>query len=315
MPLHPDALEAIRRAGDLPAGLPLAELRQVYETQRMPLLPPPLPVASVEERVIPSRGGGLAVRVYRPLAQAEGAPLMVFFHGGGWMLASLRSYDTPCRRLAAKAGCVVVSVGYRLAPEHRFPAAVEDAWDACVWSAAHAGALGASPDRLVLCGDSAGGNLAAVVAQMCLDGASLRPALQVLIYPSTDMTRHWPSFERNARGYMLTTAALRLFFDAYVPDPADRHDPRASPMCRADVRGLAPALIVSAEFDPLVDENAAYAAKLAQAGVPVRHETFAGMLHPFFTLGGVIADTARLEDLVASAVRACGLEAAPQSKA
>jgi len=305
MPLHPDALEAIRRAGDLPAGLPLAELRRVYETQRMPLLPEPLPVASVEERAIPSRGGPLKVRIYRPLGQAPDAPLMVFLHGGGWMLASLRSYDTPCRRLAAKAGCVVVSVDYRLAPEHPFPAAVDDAWDAYTWAAGHATAVGASPRRLVVCGDSAGGNLAAVVAQQCLDEPRHPVALQVLIYPSTDMTRHWPSFDRNASGYMLTTAALRMFFEQYVPDPADRADPRASPMLRDDVRGLAPALIASAEFDPLVDENAAYARKLEAAGVTVRHETFAGMLHPFFTLGGVIRDTGRLEDLVASAVRAC----------
>lgn len=305
MPLHPDALEAIRRAGDLPAGLPPHELRRLYEAQRRPLLPEPLPIASAEEVAIIGRGGPLRLRIYRPIGQAPDAPLMVFFHGGGWMLGSLEGYDTPCRRLSAKAGCVVVSVDYRLAPEHPFPAAVEDAWDALAWSAGHAAALGASPRRRVVCGDSAGGNLAAVVAQQALDDARHAPALQVLIYPSTDMTRHWPSFDRNATGNMLTTAALRMFFERYVPDPADRLDPRASPMRRDDVRGLAPALIASAEFDPLVDENAAYARKLEAAGVPVRHETFLGMLHPFFTLGGVIRDTERLEDLIASAVRAC----------
>ncbi|MFM1856745.1 MAG: hypothetical protein RLZ83_2054 [Pseudomonadota bacterium] len=315
MPLHPDALEAIRRAGDLPAGLPLAELRRVYEAQRMPLLPSPLPVASVEHRILSGRGGALEVRIYRPIAQVENAPLMVFFHGGGWMLGSLHSYDIPCRRLSAKSGCVVVSVGYRLAPEHPFPAAVLDAWDACLWASAQAVEFGASSNRLVLCGDSAGGNLAAVVAQMSIDDARVRPVLQVLIYPCTDMTRHWPSYDRNARGYMLTSAALHMFFEGYVPDPADRQDPRASPMCRPDLRGLASALIISAEFDPLVDENVAYADRLRRAGVPVRHEIFAGMLHPFFTLGGVIRDTARLEDLVADAVRACGAGASPQSKA
>jgi acetyl esterase len=303
MPLHPDAAEAIRRAGDLPAGLPPARLREVYEAQRMPLLPAPLPVASVEERSIPGRGGPLAVRIYRPLARPAHAPLVVFFHGGGFMLASLRSYDTPCRRLAAKAGCVVVSVDYRLAPEHRFPAAADDAWDAFAWCSDHAAGLGASRERVVVCGDSAGGNLAAVVAQQCLDDPRRPLALQVLIYPCTDMTGDWPSFERNGSGYMLTTAALRMFYAQYAPTQADRADPRASPMHRADVRGLAPALVLSAEFDPLVDENAAYAAKLARAGVPVEHEVFAGMLHPFFTLGGVIADAARLEDRIADAVR------------
>jgi acetyl esterase len=304
MPLHPDAAEAIRRTGDLPAGLPPPRLREVYEAQRMPLLPASLPVASVEETAIPGRGGPIAVRIYRPLDQTPDAPLMVFFHGGGFMLASLRSYDTPCRRLAAKAGCVVVSVDYRLAPEHRFPAAVDDAWDAFAWCSDHAAELGASRERIVVCGDSAGGNLAAVVAQQCLDDPRRPLALQVLIYPCTDMTGDWPSFTRNGAGYMLTTAAVRMFYAQYAPSEADRADPRASPMHRADVRGLAPALVLSAEFDPLVDENAAYAAKLARAGVPVEHEVFAGMLHPFFTLGGVIADAARLEDRIAAAVRA-----------
>jgi acetyl esterase len=304
MPLHPDAAEAIRRTGDLPAGLPPARLREVYEAQRMPLLPEPLPVASVEETAIPGRGGPIAVRIYRPLDPSPDAPLMVFFHGGGFMLASLRSYDTPCRRLAAKAGCMVVSVDYRLAPEHRFPAAVDDAWDAFAWCSDHAAELGASRERIVVCGDSAGGNLAAVVAQQCLDDPRRPLALQVLIYPCTDMTGDWPSFARNGSGYMLTTAAVRMFYAQYAPSEANRADPRASPMHRADVRGLAPALVLSAEFDPLVDENAAYAAKLARAGVPVEHEVFAGMLHPFFTLGGIIADAARLEDRVAVAVRA-----------
>jgi acetyl esterase len=303
MPLHPDAAEAIRRTGDLPAGLPPARLREVYEAQRMPLLPAPLPVASVEETAIPGRGGPIAVRIYRPLDQTPDAPLMLFFHGGGFMLASLRSYDTPCRRLAAKAGCVVVSIDYRLAPEHRFPAAVDDAWDAFAWCSDHAAGLGASRERVVVCGDSAGGNLAAVVAQQCLDDPRRPLALQVLIYPCTDMTGDWPSFARNGAGYMLTTAAVRMFYAQYAPSEADRADPRASPMHRADVRGLAPALVLSAEFDPLVDENAAYAAKLARAGVAVEHEVFAGMPHPFFTLGGIIADAARLEDRVAVAVR------------
>jgi acetyl esterase len=199
---------------------------------------------------------------------------------------------------------VVVSVDYRLAPEHRFPAAVDDAWDAFAWCSDHAAELGASRERIVVCGDSAGGNLAAVVAQQCLDDPRRPLALQVLIYPCTDMTGDWPSFTRNGAGYMLTTAAVRMFYAQYAPSEADRADPRASPMHRADVRGLAPALVLSAEFDPLVDENAAYAAKLARAGVPVEHEVFAGMLHPFFTLGGVIADAARLEDRIAAAVRA-----------
>ncbi|MGE0797852.1 MAG: alpha/beta hydrolase [Lautropia sp.] len=306
MPLHPEAAAAIAQAGDLPAHLPLPALREVYDAQRIRLVAPPLPVASVETREIASRGGALPVRIYRPTGQAAGAPLLVFFHGGGWALAGLDGYDANCRRLAAKAGCVVVSVAYRLAPEHRFPAAVEDAWDGFRWCVEHAAELGASPDRVAVGGDSAGGNLAAVVAQLCRDDGRHRLALQILIYPCTDLVGDWPSFERNRTGNMLTTAALQMFIEQYVPSAADRRDPRASPMHAASLAGLASALVVSAEFDPLVDENAAYAERLQAAGVPVRYHCFAGMIHPFFTLGGVIGDSARLEDLIADEIRRLG---------
>ncbi len=302
MPLHPHAIEAIRRAGDLPAHLPPAELRQVYEAQRIPLVADALPIASCDELTIPSRGGPLPLRIYRPLAQSQGAPLMVFFHGGGWMVGSLHSYDAAVRRLTAKTGCVVVSVGYRLAPEAVFPAAVEDCWDAFTWSAEHAAELGADNTKMVVCGDSAGGNLAAAIAQMGLDSCKQHIALQVLIYPSTDMSRPWPSFERNGKGNMLTAAAVEIFVNQYAPDPADRLDPRASPMRRPDLSGLPRALIVSAEFDPLVDDNQAYAECLERAGVPVRYVCFPGMIHPFFTLSRVISDAEKLEDLIAVAV-------------
>lgn len=302
MPLHPDAIEAIAQAGDLPSHLPPDELRRVYEAQRIPLVADALPIESCEERTIPSRGGPLPVRIYRPLAQSPRAPLMVFFHGGGWMVGSLRSYDAAVRRLAAKTGCVIVSVGYRLAPESVFPAAVEDSWDAFTWSSDHAGELSADNAKMVVCGDSAGGNLSAAIAQMCLDSGRYRIALQVLIYPSTDMSRSWPSFERNGKGNMLTAAAVEMFVNQYAPDPADRLDPRASPMRRRNLAGLPRALIVSAEFDPLVDDNQAYAERLEQAGVPVRYVCFPGMIHPFFTLSRVIRDAEKLEDLIAVAV-------------
>lgn len=302
MPLHPDAVNAITQVGNLPAHLPPAELRRVYEAQRIGLVADALPVQSREERDIPSRGGPLPVRIYRPLDQKPSAPLMLFFHGGGWMVGSLHSYDAVAQRLAAKTGCVVVSVGYRLAPEAVFPAAVEDSWDAFTWAADHAAELGADRKKMVVCGDSAGGTLSAVVAQMCADSESYELALQVLIYPSTDMSRSWPSYERNGTGNMLTSAALQMFIGQYVPNSADRLDTRASPMRRSDLKGLARALVVSAEFDPLVDENEAYANCLAQAGVPVRYVCFAGMIHPFFTLSRIIRDAEKLEDLIAAAV-------------
>ena len=306
MPLHPEAAAAIERIGDLPAHLPPGELRKAYDAQRIPLVAPALPVASVRDRVIPSAGGPLAVRIYRPVDQPPEAPLMVFFHGGGWMLGGLAGYDSNCRRLAAKSGCVVVAVAYRLAPEHRFPAAVDDAWDAFRWCSANAEELGASPQRLIVCGDSAGGNLAAVVALQCREDGRHRLALQALIYPCTDLAGSWPSFERNRTGYMLTTAALRMFIEQYVPSPVDRRDPRASPMHAVDPGGVAPAIVISAEFDPLVDENEAYAQRLVAAGVPVDYHCFPGMIHPFFTLGGVVSDAARVEDLIATAIGRIG---------
>lgn len=309
MPLHPDAALAIAEAGDLPAHLSPPELRSVYHAQRIKLLPDPLPVGTCEAFDIPGREGAIPMRSYRPLRQEPGAALLVYFHGGGWMLGNLEGYDTVCRRLAAKAGCVVVSVGYRLAPEHPFPAAVDDAYDALCWCSSHALELGADPSRVAIGGDSAGGNLAAVVAQLDREAGERRVALQVLIYPSTDMSRNWPSYERNAQGYMLTTAAVHTFVKSYVPNELDRADPRASPMRRRSLRDLPRALIISAEFDPVVDDNAAYAERLREAGVPVEYVCFLGMIHPFFTLGRVVKDAQRAEDLIASAVRAMSADA------
>ncbi|HMH66154.1 MAG TPA: alpha/beta hydrolase, partial [Rhizomicrobium sp.] len=171
------------------------------------------------------------------------------------------------------------------------------------WASDHAQMLNIDPAKIAVGGDSAGGNLAAVMAQMAQDSKEFAVALQVLIYPMTDQSRDYPSYERNAKGYMLTTAALRWFMDNYIPDPEDRKDLRASPMLRKSLKGLPPALVISAEFDPLVDENEAYANRLKEAGVPCDYVCFAGMIHPFFTLGGVVADSARAEALIAAALR------------
>jgi acetyl esterase len=302
MPLHPDAVLAIQKAGDLPTNLSPAQLRIAYETQRLTLLPEKPAVAVAYELSIPSDYGPIPARFYR--ARKGGpCPLMVFFHGGGFMLGTLALYDTTCRRIAVQGDCAVLSIGYRLAPETQFPGAVQDAYAATRWAADQAKLLTIDPARIALGGDSAGGNLAAVVSQMALDSGDFKPALQVLIYPVTDQSREYPSYERNARGYMLTRASVHWFADNYVPDHADRLDPRASPMLRASLKGLPPALVISAEFDPLVDENAAYAQRLKEAGVPTDHVCFPGMIHPFYTLGGVIADTMKAEALVAAAMR------------
>jgi acetyl esterase len=306
MPLHPQAVRAIQVAGDIPTNLSPPELRRVYTTQRIKMLPPPPRIEVVRDLSVPTDAAPIPVRFYRPDAGTQKLPIIVFYHGGGWMLGSLDSYDTPCRRLASKGRCAVLSVGYRLAPEDPFPAAIDDAYAATRWCARNAERLGIDAERIVVCGDSAGGNLAAAVAQMSHDSHEFRVALQVLIYPAVDLSRESPSYERNSSGYMLTAASLRWLRDAYIVNPGDRTDTRASPMLRKNLAGLPRALIISAEFDPLVDEDAAYAQLLQKAGVHTRYVCFPGMIHPFFTLGGIIEDAAKAEDLICEEIRALG---------
>ena len=181
-----------------------------------------------------------------PAKDKRPCPLLVFFHGGGFMLGSLALYDAACRRLAVQGDCAVLSVDYRLAPETQFPGAVLDSYAATRWASDNADLLNIDPAKIAVGGDSAGGNLAAVVAQMALDSEEFKVALQILIYPMTDQSREYPSYERNAKGYMLTTAALHWFMDNYIPDHEDRKDPMASPMLRPSLEGLPPALVISA---------------------------------------------------------------------
>jgi acetyl esterase len=303
MPLHPQAALAIQRAGDLPTNLSPAQLRVAYETQRLTLLPEKPDMAVTFQLSIPSDYGPVPARFYRATKGQGPCPLLVYFHGGGFMLGSLALYDTTCRRLAANGDCAVLSVDYRMAPETQFPGAVLDAYAATRWASDNAKMLNIDPEKIAVGGDSAGGNLAAVVAQMALDNHEFKVALQILIYPMTDQSRAYPSYERNASGYMLTTAALHWFMDNYIPDHEDRKDPRASPMLRPSLKGLPPALVISAEFDPLVDENEAYARRLREAGVACDYVCFPGMIHPFFTLGGVVEDTAKAEKLCGDAMR------------
>jgi acetyl esterase len=303
MPLHPQAVQAIQRAGDLPTGLAPDELRLVYERQRLTLLPEKPQVAVTYQLSIPSDYGPIPARFYRATRDPKPTSLL-YFHGGGFMLGTLALYDTTCRRLALAGNCAVLSVDYRMAPETIFPGAVLDAYAATRWASDHSKLLNIDPKRIAVGGDSAGGNLAAVVAQMAQDSKEFAVALQLLIYPMTDQSREYPSYARNESGYMLTRKALHWFMDNYIPDHNDRLDPRASPMLRESLKGLPPALVISAEFDPLVDENEAYAKKLSEAGVPTEYVCFPGMIHPFFTLGGVIEDAAKAEDLVAARMRA-----------
>jgi len=303
MPLHPQAALAIQRAGDLPTNLSPDELRVAYERQRLTLLPEKPAVAITYQLSIPSDYGPIPARFYRATKDRKPCALLVYFHGGGFMLGTLALYDTTCRRLAVQGNCAVLSVDYRLAPETQFPGAVLDSYAATRWASDNAELLNIDPAKIAVGGDSAGGNLAAVLAQMAQDSREFKVALQLLIYPMTDQSRAYPSYERNAQGYMLTTAALHWFMDNYIPDHEDRKDPMASPMLRPSLEGLPPALVISAEFDPLVDENAAYARRLKEAGVRCDYVCFSGMIHPFFTLGGVVEDSARAEALLAQAMR------------
>ncbi|MGZ4498685.1 MAG: alpha/beta hydrolase [Nocardioides sp.] len=231
-------------------------------------------VGSAEDREV----DGLRVRIYRPTTKAA-VPTLVFFHGGGFVIGDLDTHDQTCRRLCAGADVVVVSVDYRLAPEHPFPAGVEDALAATDWAAAHLGELGAS-DLLAVGGDSAGGNLAAVVAQERRDVVGA----QVLVYPAVDPFGEYPSRVENAEGFFLEAATMEWFFTHYAGHGVDESDLRLSPL-HADLAGLVPALVVTAELDPLRDEGEAYADQLAAAGVPVDRVRYDGMVHGFIDMG------------------------------
>lgn len=247
-------------------------------------------VARLEDVEIPGPAGAIPARAYVPAVDGT-PPVVVYYHGGGWVLGGIDSHEGTCRALANASGALVVSVDYRLAPEHPFPAAVEDAWAALEWVAANAAQLGGDPSRLAVAGDSAGGNLAAVVAIHARDAGA--PALrgQLLVYPVTDATMSHPSIEENASGYFLTKADMEWFFGHYAPERPD--DWRLSPLAAPDLSGLAPALVLTAEFDPLRDEGEAYARRLGDAGVPVELIRKDGLIHGFF---GMVADVDEARD-------------------
>jgi acetyl esterase len=239
-------------------------------------------VFKIEDRKIPGPGGELPIRVYTP--QGNGPfPVLVFFHGGGWVLCDLDSHDAPCRILTNKVGCVTVSVDYRLAPEHKFPAGVEDCFAATKWVAAHARELNVDANRLAIGGDSAGGNLSAVIAQLARDAGGPKIAFQLLIYPATEAELDTAS-HKTFTDYFLTKDDIVWFWGHYLRGPADRKDPRVAPALTKNLKGLPPALVITAEFDPLRDEGEAYGEKLRAAGVPVTVSRYEGMIHGFLSM-------------------------------
>lgn len=287
MTIHPQVKALLERVARSPLPpyhtVPAFVARRIYHDTRAALAPQAPALADVKLLVIDNR---IAVRVYRP--SGDVLPALVFFHGGGWTIGDLDTHDVLCRQLAAGASCAVFSVDYRLAPENPFPAAVEDALVATRYVASNPGLLKIDPKRIAVGGDSAGGNLAAVVA---LELRKHDLAYQLLIYPATDQRCEFDSHRRNGEGYLLTREAIDFFRGAYLPDRAHWTDWRASPLLAADHRGVAPAYIVTAGLDPLLDEGHAYADKLMSAGVRVDYREYSDMVHGFILFGGVV-DTA-----------------------
>jgi len=246
----------------------------------------PVAMAGVRALTVAGAAGPLGARLYVPAGAGEApAPLVLFFHGGGWVVGDLDSHDAPCRALAAAAGMRVLAVDYRLAPEHPYPAAVDDAVAAFGDVVARAGELGADPERIAVAGDSAGGHLAAVLAQRCSAGGGRAPAFQLLIYPATDFVGDHRSTALFATGFLLTKASMDWYEAQFVPDPDDKR--AASPLLAESLAGMAPAMVVTGGFDPLRDEGEAYAAALRTAGVPVVARRHPGQVHGFFNATGV----------------------------
>src|SRR5213594_3317229 len=261
-------------------------------------------VARVENRTVPGPRGEIPLRVYTPEGRAP-FPVLVYFHGGGWVIGNLETHDGVCRHLANAAGAVVVSVEYRLAPEHPFPASGEDAYAATRWVAANAAVIGGDAKRIAVGGDSAGGNLAAVVSLMARDRGGPPLVFQLLVYPVTNVpSAQTASYRENAEGYFLTAKMMHWFWDHYCGKNPDLSDPYLCPLRAKDLKRLPPALVVTAEFDPLRDEGEAYAARLREAGVPVTSKRYPGMIHGFFGMGAVLTQARAATKEAAEALRA-----------
>jgi len=285
MTVHPQVKALLERVARSPLPLyhtvPAFVARRIYHDTRAALAPK---APEMETRLMIC--AGIAVRVYRP--SSDVLPALVYFHGGGWTIGDLDTHDVLCRQLAAGARCAVFSVDYRLAPENPFPAAVEDAVAATRYILSNPGPLKVDASRIAVGGDSAGGNLAAVAA---LELRKHDLACQLLIYPATDQRCEFDSHSRNGEGYLLTKQGIEFFRAGYLPKRKDWTDWRASPLLAADHRGVAPAYVLTAGFDPLLDEGRAYADKLSGAGVEVEYREYADMIHGFILFGGVL-DTA-----------------------
>jgi len=306
MPLDPQCQALVDAAARAGSAFDLNEprlARLAYDAGTLLYRHEAAPLDSVANLVFAGPTENVKVRVYRPRGGSAPAPVLVYFHGGGWVVGNLESHDHLCRYLAAQSGVVVVAVDYRLAPEHKFPAAYEDCLAATRWVAASAAELGIDAKRIAVGGDSAGGSLAAACALAIRDEGWPMLRLQLLFYPSTDFTADTASMRDNGTGYLLTRAAMEQFIDWYLPSRIARTDPRTSPQLAPDHSGVAPAFIASAEFDPLRDEAHVYADTLERAGVAVERRCYEGMVHGFMRMGGRVDKALVALDDAAAALR------------
>ena len=315
MPLDPQVKKILEETESL--GLPAYQDLSPQEARKQfldlaPPVDPLLSVKRVEDRSIPGPDGEIPIRLYYPAGQAPFATL-VYFHGGGWVIGDLDTHHGFCHALAKTSGCLVVAVDYRLAPEHRYPAAVEDAYAATQWIAENSELIQADPDRFAVCGDSAGGHLAAVVSLMARDRKGPRIDLQILIYPITDCSFDTPSYEENREGYMLTRDLMKWFWNHFINDESEADDPYASPLRAKNFSNLPPALILTAEYDPLRDEGEEYGNKLQEAGVNVTLSRYPGMIHAFIRMFAVLDKANDALDQVAGTLREILKIADPQT--
>jgi len=294
-------LQLLVRSGQQPLHrLGVEKARAEFDLFQPMMSGRPAPVGEIVDRTIAGPGGRLRVRIYRPAGSvARLLPTVLYFHGGGWVIGSLEAYDLPCRFFCARSGCAVVAVDYRLAPEHKFPAGLDDAVASFRWLAANAEEMGIDAGRIVVAGDSAGATLAAVVAQL-VRGEARTPCLQWLIYPATDLAAETPSHISCGEGFLLTRSDMEWFHGLYLSNVSEAADPRVSPLRAADLAGLPPALVFTAGLDPLRDEGQAYADKLMAAGVKTVHREFDSLIHGYVGMRGALQAAARaMDDMVA----------------
>jgi acetyl esterase len=305
VPLDPEVATFLAAGAGAPPveTVPITELRAnvVRQSAARPKLDEP--VAAIEDRAVPGPHGAIPIRLFTPPGTGP-FPVLLYLHGGGWVMCSVETHTDLCRSLCGRSGAIVVSVDYRLAPEHKFPVALDECYAALDWIALSAADIGGDAARLAVGGDSAGGNLTAALALRVRDTSGPSLAMQVLLYPALDCAFDTASYHENAEGFGLNRSEMMFFWEQYLADPCDADNPWASPLRAPDLRGLPPALIQTADYDPLRDEGEAYAARLARAGVPVQVTRYLGMNHGFTGRAGVITRGRDGLDEIAAALRA-----------